>query len=168
MKKKLAVLVAGTLAASMLLSGCSSNDASNDYVTVGGYKGIEVDDVEEPAEVTDDDVNNYIEAVRNQYATSEQITDRGVIAGDTVNIDFVGKIDGEAFDKGSAEGYDLQIGSGSFIDLRILLSVTHQVRHLTGMASSRMITVIIRIWQERMLHLPLQLITLMVRRSFRN
>ena len=56
MKKKLAMLVAGTLAASMLLSGCSSNDASNDYVTVGGYKGIEVDDVEEPAEVTDDDV----------------------------------------------------------------------------------------------------------------
>ena len=54
------------------------------------------------------------------------------------------------------------------MDLRILLSVTHQVRHLTGMASSRMITVIIRIWQERMLHLPLQLITLMVRRSFRN
>ena len=87
MKKKLAMLVAGTLAASMLLSGCSSNDASNDYVTVGGYKGIEVDDVEEPAEVTDDDVNNYIEAVRNQYATSEQITDRGVIAGDTVNIE---------------------------------------------------------------------------------
>ena len=152
MKKKLAMLVAGTLAASMLLSGCSSNDASNDYVTVGGYKGIEVDDVEEPAEVTDDDVNNYIEAVRNQYATSEQITDRGVIAGDTVNIDFVGKMNGEAFDG----------------DLRILLSVTHQVRHLTGMASSRMITAIIRIWQERMLHLPLQLITLMVRRSFRN
>ena len=152
MKKKLAMLVAGTLAASMLLSGCSSNDASNDYVTVGGYKGIEVDDVEEPAEVTDDDVNNYIEAVRNQYATSEQITDRGVIAGDTVNIDFVGKMNGEAFDGGSSEGYDLKIGSGSF----------------TGMASSRMITAIIRIWQERMLHLPLQLITLMVRRSFRN
>ena len=116
LKKKLAMLVAGTLAASMLLSGCSSNDASNDYVTVGGYKGIEVDDVEEPAEVTDDDVNNYIEAVRNQYATSEQITDRGVIAGDTVNIDFVGKMNGEAFDGGSSEGYDLKIGSGSFID----------------------------------------------------
>lgn len=116
MKKKLAMLVAGTLAASMLLSGCSSNDASNDYVTVGGYKGVEVDDVEEPDEVTDDDVNNYIDAVRNQYATSEQITDRGVIAGDTVNIDFVGKMNGEAFDGGSSEGYDLQIGSGSFID----------------------------------------------------
>lgn len=116
MKKKLAVLVAGTLAASMLLSGCSSNDASNDYVTVGGYKGVEVDDVEEPDEVTDDDVNNYIEAVRNQYATSEQITDRGVIDGDTVNIDYVGKINGEEFDGGSYEGYDLQIGSDSFID----------------------------------------------------
>ena len=116
MKKKLAMLIAGTLAASMIMTGCSSNDASNDYVTVGGYKGVEVDDVEEPAEVTDDDVDNYIKAVRNQYATSEQITDRGVIAGDTVNIDFVGKMDGEAFDGGSAEGYDLTIGSGSFIE----------------------------------------------------
>ena len=116
MKKKLAVLVAGTLAASMLLSGCSSNDASNDYVTVGGYKGIEVDDVEEPAEVTDDDVNNYIEAVRNQYATSEQITDRGVIAGDTVNIDYKGMVDGKEFDGGTASGASLKIGSGTFID----------------------------------------------------
>ena len=49
-EKEISSVSCGNLAASMLLSGCSSNDASNDYVTVGGYKGIEVDDVEEPAE----------------------------------------------------------------------------------------------------------------------
>lgn len=116
MKKRCAVIAAGMLAASMLMTGCSSNDASNEYVTVGGYKGIEVDDVEEPEEITDDDVDEYINTIRSQYATSEQITDRGVVEGDTVNIDFVGKMDGEAFDGGSSEGYDLTIGSDSFID----------------------------------------------------
>lgn len=115
MKKKLAVLVAGSLAASMLLAGCSSNNASNDYVTVGGYKEVEIEDIEEP-EVTDEDVEQYIQSVRSQYATQPEIKDRGVIAGDTANIDFVGKIDGEEFDGGSYDGYDLQIGSGSFID----------------------------------------------------
>lgn len=99
----------------MFLTGCSSNEASNDYVTVGGYKGVEVADIEEPEEVTDESVDNYIQAVLAQYATQEEITDRAVESGDTVNIDFVGKMDGEAFDGGSSEGYNLQIGSGAFI-----------------------------------------------------
>ena len=44
-----------------------------------------------------------------------EITDRPVKSGDTANIDFVGKIGGEAFEGGSAEGYPLEIGSGAFI-----------------------------------------------------
>jgi trigger factor len=47
---------------------------------------------------------------------SYQVTDRAVEDGDTVNIDYVGKVDGEEFDGGSAEGYDLSIGSNTFID----------------------------------------------------
>ena len=43
-------------------------------------------------------------------------TSTGIKEGDTVNIDYVGKKDGKKFDGGSAEGYDLEIGSGSFID----------------------------------------------------
>lgn len=116
MKRKIAVLLTGALTASVLLTGCSSNEASNEYVTVGGYKEVEVADVEEPEEVTDESVENYIQAVLAQYATQEEITDRAVEDGDTVNIDFVGKMDGEAFDGGSSEDYNLQIGSGSFID----------------------------------------------------
>lgn len=115
MKRKAAVLVTGVLAASMFLAGCSSNNASNEYVSVGGYKGIEVADIAEPEEVNDEKVEEYIEAVLSQYAAPEEIKDGKIKSGDTVNIDFVGKMDGEAFDGGSSEGFNLEIGSGSFI-----------------------------------------------------
>ena len=115
MKRRAAVLLAGTLAVSVLLAGCSGNNAADEYVSVGGYKEVEVEDIEEPEETTDEDVNNYIEAVLTQYATQEEIKDREAKSGDTVNIDFVGKMDGEAFDGGSSRGFNLQLGSGSFI-----------------------------------------------------
>ena len=116
MKRNTGILVTGVLAASLLFGGCAGNDASNEFVEVGGYKEVEVPDVEEPEEITDEDVDNYIQAVLSQYATQENITDRAVETGDLVNIDFVGKMDGEAFAGGTSEGYDLEIGSGSFID----------------------------------------------------
>lgn len=115
MKRKAAVLLSGVLAASLFLTGCSGNNASNEYVSVGGYKGIEVADIEEPEEIDDEKVDEYIESVRSQYSTLEEIKDRKVKSGDIVNIDFVGKMDGEAFDGGSSEGFNLEIGSGSFI-----------------------------------------------------
>lgn len=99
----------------MFLAGCSSNNADNEYVSIGGYKGIEVADIEEPEEIDDEKVDEYIESVQSQYATQEEIKDREVKSGDIVNIDFTGKMDGEAFDGGSSEGYNLEIGSGSFI-----------------------------------------------------
>lgn len=114
MKKKAAILLAGILACSAAVAGCSGNQASNKYVTVGGYKGIEVDKVEDKQKVDDEDVENYITSVRNQNA--EAVTDRPVKSGDIVNIDFTGKMNGEEFDGGSAQGYDLTIGSGQFID----------------------------------------------------
>lgn len=114
MKRKAAVLLTGVLTA-VLLAGCASNNASNEYVSVGGYKGIEVEDIEEPEEVDEEKVDEYIQAVLSQYSTQEEITEGEVKAGDTVNIDFAGKMDGEVFDGGSAEGFNLEIGSGSFI-----------------------------------------------------
>lgn len=118
MKRKLAGLLTGVSAAALLLSGCAGNEAKTEYVTVGGYKGIEIEDIEEPEEVTDEDVENYIDAVLSQYGTLEEITDRAVAEGDVVNIDFVGTMDGVEFDGGSTEGqgYTLQVGSGTMID----------------------------------------------------
>lgn len=117
MKKKTAVLLTGILAASMLLSGCeASKGLETDAIKITQYKGVEVDEVEKPDEVTDEDVENSIQTTLESKAESKEIKDRAVKDGDIVNIDFVGKIDGKKFDGGSSEGYDLTIGSDTFID----------------------------------------------------
>ena len=71
--------------------------------------------IEKPvASVGDDDIDNMIEIFRKQqggFATVE----RAAAAGDKVNIDYAGTKDGEAFDWGSAEGSELELGSGSMI-----------------------------------------------------
>ena len=85
-----------------------------DYVTLGEYKGLSVAD--QPIEITDDQID---EVVRQniQFADAlEKITEGTVEDGDTANIDYEGKLDGEAFDGGTAKGYDLVIGSHSFIE----------------------------------------------------
>ena len=83
-------------------------DAS-EYVTLGEYKDLTVEVA--PVEVTDEQVMDKIAS-----ETKQTLTEGTVESGDTVNIDYVGKIDGEEFDGGSAEGYDLEIGSCTFID----------------------------------------------------
>ncbi len=127
MKKILFTLVSALLCAAMLLgaSACMKNDdktdddnksdaAETDYVTLGDYLGIEYTPTS-PAEVTDSDVEASVKSSLSSYATEEKITDRAVKSGDIANIDYVGKVDGVEFSGGSYQGYDLEIGSGSFI-----------------------------------------------------
>ena len=85
-----------------------------DYVTLGEYKGIEVSVAK--TEVTDDDVEQYLNYLPTYYTETNEITDRAAVDGDTANIDYVGTLDGVEFDGGSATGYDLTLGSGTFID----------------------------------------------------
>ena len=66
------------------------------------------------ANVGDDDVDNMIEIFRKQQGGFAEV-ERAAAAGDKVNIDYAGTKDGEAFDGGSAEGSDLELGSGSMI-----------------------------------------------------
>lgn len=89
-----------------------SYDASK-YVTLGQYKGVKVS--YDKYSVTDADLDSVIQDDLKSHATSTDVTDRPVQNGDTVNIDFQGLKDGVAFDGGTAQGYDLEIGSGSFI-----------------------------------------------------
>ena len=116
MKKKLALVLAGTLVISALLSGCSSNEISNDNITLKGYKGIEVPKVDDAEEVTDEQVEQMIQYNLKQNAETEEVKDRVVESGDTVDINYNGKMDGKEFDGGTAENQQLVIGSGSFID----------------------------------------------------
>ena len=94
--------------------GCGKKESSNTYknkVTLGKYKGIEVETMS--TDPSDDEIESQI----TEYLHS--LEDKGikkVKKGDNVNIDFEGKINGKAFDNGSAEKYNLVIGSNSFID----------------------------------------------------
>jgi len=111
MKKNYILPVLLCLIIVILVTGCSKSIAK---VTLGQYLGIEVE-VEEIV-ITDEDVENaVIDAV-----TAEQenvvIKNRPVRKGDTVNIDYAGKVDGVAFEGGTDTGYDLVIGSGKFIE----------------------------------------------------
>lgn len=110
------------LASVLLLSGCSSETATNDkpnfsnideYVTLGDYTGLTYTSVE--IAVTQDDLDLEIETILASEINTVEITDRAVQNGDTANIDYKGTKDGVAFDGGTAAGYDLEIGSGSFI-----------------------------------------------------
>ncbi|MBQ3912641.1 MAG: trigger factor [Lachnospiraceae bacterium] len=82
-------------------------------VELGKYKGVEVDKLE--IEVTDEEVNAEIDKEREKNSRMVNVEDRPVANGDTVNLDYLGSVDGVPFDGGAAQGYDLVIGSGSFI-----------------------------------------------------
>lgn len=66
------------------------------------------------AEVTDADVDNIIEVFRKQQGSWDEV-ERAAQTGDRVNIDYTGTRDGEAFEGGSAEGSELELGSGRMI-----------------------------------------------------
>lgn len=120
MRKKITVILAALLAVAVL-SGCGEQtNALKDmkvekYVTLGEYMGI-------PAQLASAAVNEeYAEEVMRMLymdsVTAQRggIMDREVALGDTVNIDYVGKKDDVPFDRGTASGDTLEIGSGSFI-----------------------------------------------------
>lgn len=69
----------------------------------------------EPEVIDEDSVNELISYYLSLGGESAEV-DGAAEDGQTVNIDFVGKIDGEEFDGGSSEGYDLVLGSGTFIE----------------------------------------------------
>ena len=81
-------------------------------IKLAGFDGIAVERLQ--AEVTDADVDNMLEILRKQNTRFEAV-ERAAENGDQLNIDFVGKIDGEAFAGGSAKGTPLVLGSGRMI-----------------------------------------------------
>ena len=83
-----------------------------DYVELGEYKGLTVE--VEPTAVSDDEVLKQIRANAGSDIL-EEVTEGTVEEGDTANIDYEGKLDGEAFEGGTAKDTDLEIGSGTFI-----------------------------------------------------
>ena len=82
-------------------------------VTLGEYKGLSA---ERPVrEITDEDVAAELESARKRNARKISADDREARMGDIANIDFDGFLNGERFDGGKSEGYELELGSNSFV-----------------------------------------------------
>ena len=81
-------------------------------VTLGDYKGLEVEKVE--AVVTDAQVQAELDRMAQNVASTETV-ERAAEMGDTANIDFEGFDNGVPFQGGKGEGFDLKLGSGSFV-----------------------------------------------------
>ncbi|MEA5049843.1 MAG: FKBP-type peptidyl-prolyl cis-trans isomerase [Oscillospiraceae bacterium] len=131
MKKILCILLAGAL--SCALAGCKQDAAftySGGLTDDGYFEGVKASkcvtlpdyaNLVIPAEetaVSRDEVDAEVQKILSQFSAKEQITDRAVADGDTVNIDYVGSIDGVEFSGGSTggTGTDVTIGVTNYID----------------------------------------------------
>jgi len=93
--------------------GCYGFPTKASY-TIAPHDTIEIS--ENDLEITEDSIDSYVTMFQEAYKTTEEVTEGVVEDGDVVHISYVGTIDGEEFEGGSSDGYDLTIGSGSFID----------------------------------------------------
>ncbi len=85
----------------------------SDYITLGEYKNLKVDGGN--PEPTEEDIEQAVAAALESSAEEKEV-DRPIKEGDIANIDFEGKLNGVPFDGGTSQGFDLTIGSHSFID----------------------------------------------------
>ena len=143
MKKKLfSVLLVGALAASLV--ACDSKKKEVDktpstvnteinadeyaatitdnagiyktFVSLSDWKGMSVDLAESDYKVTASDVEDYIQSLLEATATTDAQTTGTTKSGDTIKLDYSGKLDGTAFSGGTATDASYTIGSGKFID----------------------------------------------------
>lgn len=110
-KRWIAAILSGMMVLS--LTGCGSQ-VSDDYITIKQYKKLEIPKVEK-TEVTDESVDYTINSQLSMSQEREAVTGRAAENGDTVDIDYVGTVNGVEFSGGSAAGVMLVLGSGQFV-----------------------------------------------------
>lgn len=118
MKRLLTLALAVSMIA-VCFAGCGKEERIlynidlSKHVELGKYEGIEID------KSSDEFKKEYETTVASDVENNsfyEKKTEGKVAKGDTANIDYEGKKDGVAFEGGTDKGYDLEIGSGSFIE----------------------------------------------------
>ena len=82
-------------------------------VKLGKYKGVQIRKIEYP--VSEEDINKELNTMAERNSRLVVVEDRPVEHKDTVVMDFEGFVEGKAFEGGKAEGYELEIGSNTFI-----------------------------------------------------
>ena len=81
-------------------------------VTLGKYKGVTVTKID--TSVSEEEIDEAVEAERLNNARAVTVEDRAIAEGDTAVIDYEGFVDGEPFEGGKGENHSLEIGSHSF------------------------------------------------------
>lgn len=115
-KRKYTLVVMLMLMTTFILGSCGnpySDVKFDEYIKVGKYKGIELEKID--TSVSDEEVDKQIEEILKTHSTSKNVKEGVVKDGDSINIDYVGSIDGETFSGGEEKGRDLVIGSNTFI-----------------------------------------------------
>ncbi len=82
-------------------------------ITIAAYDDIELE--KRPTDVEDSEVDAELEKLQQSMAQFKTIDERPTQDGDTIEIDFTGRLNGEEFEGGSAENFSLELGSGRFI-----------------------------------------------------
>lgn len=122
MKKRfisLGLISALCLSSMFLMTGCGDKTPYGDYdlseyVTVGEYKGLEYEKIS--VKVSAQEIDAEIES-RLKAAAETKSVETGIVEdGDTINVAFEGKIDGETFEGGSSDSYDITVGTTPMID----------------------------------------------------
>lgn len=123
---KIAIFMLSIVCLAAVFAACSDSDPSvgsekpydydlSSFVELGQYKGIQLES-QEPLVVTEEEIQSEIDNMMQYYKTAEYVSEGTLADGDIVNLNFIGRIDNEEFEGGTAENYDLQLGSGMFID----------------------------------------------------
>lgn len=124
MKKRIITVVSLLCLGCTIFAGCAKENTDRgdfypykleSFVELGEYWDIDF----KPGDptVTDKDVDEKIKSeLERLKQTTKEIKEGAIVNGDTANIDYKGYSNGQQFDGGTAEGYYLKIGSGSFID----------------------------------------------------
>ena len=128
--RKVIMAAAGVvLAGTLVFSGCdskknndgsstgtqSTDDGTKSAVTLGAYEGIEVT-VEALPDITEGDVIDTVMAAVENATVTQEITDRAVAEGDTVNVSYTGYMENEEIPDSAVEDYNILIGSGVFFN----------------------------------------------------
>ena len=114
--KKLSLVLVLLLICTIVFVGCGKKEEKpydydlKEYVTLGEFPNVKYD-----ADAVQKAIDEKVKEVASKHKVTTEVEGRPVKKDDVVNIDYEGKIDGEIFEGGSDQGFDLTIGSGNFI-----------------------------------------------------
>lgn len=126
MKKQMVMLILTAMLAASL-AGCNGakkkednavtqtsavENVTQNYVTLGNYKGLNIE--KKVYTITDEDIQNEIDAALDENADYKEIKDRGAKKGDIITVSYEGSENGKALEGASEEEYDFDIGIEEF------------------------------------------------------